>query len=116
MAPLALVCLTFALSAQAQMRPGLNLSGQTGLIDLPSGEQLADGYLSLTHSDFGPIARNALRFQITPRLSGIFRYVGLHDYEKKRDSGWEQAVADPSRRTIGSGGGGTFDRGLPSSP
>ena len=82
MVPLALVCLTFGLSAQAQMRPGLNLSGQTGLIDLPSGEQLADGYLSLTHSDFGPIARNALRFQITPRLSGIFRYVGLHDYEK----------------------------------
>ena len=64
------------------MRPDLNLSGQTGLIDMPSGEQMADGYLSVDHSQFGPVVRNALRFQITPRLSGTFRYVGLHDYEK----------------------------------
>ena len=75
-----LACLLSPCAVQAQIPAGLNLSGQTGLIDMPSGDQQADGFLSLTHSKFGTIGRTALRFQITPRLSGIFRYVALHDY------------------------------------
>ncbi len=78
----ALVCLTLAIPTQAEMRPTVNLSGQTGLIDMPSGEQEPDGFLTLDHSRFGPIARNSLRFQITPRLSGTFRYVAIHDWKK----------------------------------
>lgn len=62
------------------MRTSLNLSGQAGLIDMPSGEQMPDGYLTFDHSRFGPIVRNSLRFQLTPRLSGVFRYVGIHDW------------------------------------
>lgn len=65
------------------MRASLNLAGQTGLIDMPTGEQQPDGYLTLDHSHFGPIVRNALRFQIAPRLSGVFRYVGLHNWNDK---------------------------------
>lgn len=69
-----------ALPGHAEFRPGLNLSGQTGIIDMPSGEQLPDGYLTIDHSKFGPILRNTLRFQITPRLSGTFRYIGIHQW------------------------------------
>ncbi len=75
-----LAFLTLAAPTQAEMRPSLNLSGQTGLIDMPSGEQQPDGYLTLDHSQFGPVYRNSLRFQISPRLSGVFRYVGLHQW------------------------------------
>ncbi len=65
------------------MRPSLNLSGQVGLIDMPSGEQMPDGFLTFDHSKFGPIVRNSLRFQLTPRLSGVFRYVGIHAWNAK---------------------------------
>ena len=73
-----LACLVPASQSFAQTQPSLNFSGQVGLIDMPSGEQLPDGYLTFNHSQFGPIVRNALRFQITPRLSGTFRYIGIH--------------------------------------
>lgn len=56
------------------------MSGQVGLIDMPSGEQMPDGFLTFDHSKFGPIVRNSLRFQVTPRLSGVFRYVGIHSW------------------------------------
>lgn len=67
-------------SAVAQQRPTLNLMGVTGLIDMPSGESQPDGYLALNHSRFGPITRNTLTFQVTPRLSGSFRYVGVRQW------------------------------------
>jgi len=78
---LGLMTVAEPLVAQAQVSPSLNLSGQTGLIDMPSGDQQPDGFLSFDHSRFGGIGRNTLQFQIGPRLSGVFRYVGLHDYE-----------------------------------
>ena len=68
--------------AMAQSRPTLNLSGTTGLIDLPSGEQQPDGFLTLDHGELGPIFRNTLSFQITPRLSGSFRYLGVHHWNR----------------------------------
>lgn len=58
------------------MRPTLGLSGVTGVIEVPSGESQSDGALSFTVSNFGPITRTTLAFQITPRLSGSFRYSG----------------------------------------
>lgn len=75
-----LACLAIAAPTQAEMQASMNLSGQVGIIDMPSGDQQPDGYLTLNHSHFGPIVRNALRFQITPRLSGTFRYVGIHNW------------------------------------
>lgn len=68
------------------MRPSVNVLGNTGLIDMPSGDQQPDGYLTYDHSHIGDFLRNALRFQITPRLSGTFRYIGLHQWDAKVDS------------------------------
>ena len=72
----------FTQPAHAEMRPTLNLSGATGLIDMPSGEQQPDGFLTLDYSQFGPIFRNTLSFQIAPRLSGSFRYLGIHKWNR----------------------------------
>ena len=72
--------LAIAPASFAEMVPTLNLFGQTGLIDMPSGDAQPDGYLGLTHGQFGPISRNTLTFQLTPRLSGSFRYVGIKNW------------------------------------
>ena len=66
--------------AQAEMKPTLAFSGVTGLIDMPSGESQPDGSLSVTKSVFGPIGRTTLTFQITPRLSGSFRYTSFRKW------------------------------------
>lgn len=79
----AAMALLFALPLGAQVAPTINLYGVTGLIDMPSGEQQPDGYMHITHSQFGPISRNGLSFQITPRLSGSFRYVTIKDWNLK---------------------------------
>lgn len=68
-------------AAMADMRPTLNFGGVTGLIDMPSGETQNDGILSLTSAHFGPISRTTLSFQITPRLSGSFRYTGFRNWD-----------------------------------
>lgn len=73
--------------AGAEMRPTLNFYGVSGLIDMPSAEAQSDGRLSLVRSQFGPVTRTTLSFQITPRLSGSFRYTGV----KK----WNEVVAAP---------------------
>ena len=78
-----LALLAAATMSQAETRPSINLSGQVGLIDMPSGEQMPDGFLTLSHSQFGPVFRNSLRFQISPRLSGVFRYVGIRNWGDK---------------------------------
>jgi hypothetical protein len=71
-----------ASSTAAETRPSLNMYGATGLIDMPSGEMQPDGMLTITSSHFGPISRTTLTFQITPRLSGSFRYLGVRDWNK----------------------------------
>ena len=69
-----------AVAAFAETRPTLNLYGATGLIDMPSAEMQPDGTLSGTSSHFGPISRTTLTFQITPRMSGSFRFLGIRDW------------------------------------
>lgn len=61
-------------------RPSLNFYGATGLIDMPTAQSQPDGELSTTTSFFGGISRNTLTFQITPRLSGSFRYAITNDW------------------------------------
>lgn len=56
-----------------------SLNGAPGLIDMPTAEVAPDGTLSMTYSGFGPTARGTLSFQITPRLSGSFRYSGVRN-------------------------------------
>lgn len=74
------LCGMIAVPAQSEMRPTFSFSGVTGLIDMPSGEQQGDATLSLVKSQFGPIGRTTLSFQITPRLSGSFRYSSVKDW------------------------------------
>lgn len=69
-------------AATAEMRPTLGFSGVTGLIDMPSGDQQGDGVFSITSSHFGPVSRTTLSFQITPRLSGSFRYTAVRDWDR----------------------------------
>lgn len=68
--------------AAAEMRPTLNFSGVSGLIDMPSADEQSDGRLSFVRSTFGPVTRNTVTFQITKRLSGSFRYTGVDDWNK----------------------------------
>ena len=58
----------------------LNLYGATGLIDMPSGETQPDGQLSISAGSFGPVSRTTLSFQITPRISASFRFLGVRDW------------------------------------
>ncbi|MDP2083348.1 MAG: YjbH domain-containing protein [Pseudotabrizicola sp.] len=69
-------------AALTETRPTLNMYGATGLIDMPSAEMQPDGILSGTSSHFGPISRTTLTFQITPRISGSFRFQGIRDWNK----------------------------------
>jgi hypothetical protein len=52
----ALICLFSTQASRPQFAPSLNLSGQTGLINMPSAEQQGDGFLSFDLSRFGAIA------------------------------------------------------------
>lgn len=74
-------------AAQAEMKPTLNLGGVAGLIDMPSGEAAPDGQLSFSTSLFGPVSRSTISFQISPRLSGSFRYTGVEN--------WNDVVPNP---------------------
>ncbi len=68
------------ISRVAAERPSLNFFGNSGLIDMPSAESQPDGEIGVTVSYFGGITRNTLTFQITPRLSGSFRYAATQDW------------------------------------
>lgn len=67
--------------AFGENRPTLNFYGVSGLIDMPSGESQPDGMLTVTTAHFGPVSRTTLSFQITPRLSASFRYLGVRKWD-----------------------------------
>lgn len=56
------------------------LYGTPGLIDMPSAMAASDGQISATLGFFQGQQRNSFTFQITPRLSGTFRYASVEDY------------------------------------
>ncbi|VDC23525.1 YjbH domain-containing protein [Pseudogemmobacter humi] len=62
-----------AQSSRAEMKPSLSFSGVPGLIDMPSGDTMADGIFSISTSAFGPVSRATISFQITPWMAGSFR-------------------------------------------
>ncbi|WP_417437526.1 YjbH domain-containing protein, partial [Idiomarina abyssalis] len=57
-----------------------NLFGAPGLIDMPTAETAQDGDLAISAVRFGGTTRTNLTFQITPRLSGSFRYSKIDPY------------------------------------
>jgi len=79
------VCLCLGLgwagaSGAENAGPSLNLYGSAGLIDMPGGEQQKDGDLSMAVGTYKGSTRATLTFQITPRLSGSFRYIAITGY------------------------------------
>lgn len=64
--------------AHAEQWAGFNSYGYSGLIDMPQALSRPDGELAFTTSHFRNQTRNTLTFQITPRLSGSFRYSSLN--------------------------------------
>jgi Exopolysaccharide biosynthesis protein YbjH len=106
----------------AAPRTTLNFYGSAGLIDMPSAQVMPDGEFSTTISHFGGITRNTLSFQITPRLSGSFRYaategLNLAGFEtyfdrsfdlryqilQQREGGWWPSVAIGLQDFVGTG-------------
>jgi hypothetical protein len=57
-----------------------NLFGSPGLIDMPTAETAQEGDLAISAVRFGGTTRTNLTFQITPRLSGSFRYSKIDPY------------------------------------
>lgn len=55
----------------------LNAYGLPGLVDMPTAFAMPDADLAATVSSFAGQTRGTLSFQITPRLTGSFRYSGL---------------------------------------
>jgi len=66
--------------ALAEMRPSLSFAGVPGVIDMPSGDAMPDGTISVTVGSFGSQTRTTLSFQITPRISGSFRFSSTRNW------------------------------------
>lgn len=57
-----------------------SLYGTPGLIDMPTAQSAADAELATTISHFAGSTRATLSFQISPRLSGSFRYTRIANW------------------------------------
>lgn len=62
-------------------RPTLSFYGTPGILDMPTATAMHDGDVSLSAGYFGGNLRYTLTFQITPRLSGSFRYAILDKFD-----------------------------------
>ncbi|WP_223877826.1 YjbH domain-containing protein [Histidinibacterium aquaticum] len=69
------------LGATTAETQGLSLYGLPGLVDMPTARAMEDGSLALTAGGFGGTLRNTLAFQVTPRLTGSFRYARIRGYD-----------------------------------
>lgn len=71
--------LAFAFPAVAS-DASFNVFGMPGLIDMPSGESAPDAELGLTVSHFAGTTRISNSFQITNRMSAVFRYTRIDNW------------------------------------
>ena len=74
---IASICSGYGIAAQAT---STTTFGTPGLIDMPSAESAPDAELTSSISYFNNNNRNTLSFQITPRLSGSFRYSSIANW------------------------------------
>ena len=96
------------------------LYGTPGLIDMPSAMAANDGQIAATLGYFQGQQRNSFTFQITPRLSGTFRYSSVEDfvglgtgayfdrsfdlrYQIRDETDWAPAVAVGLQDFLGTG-------------
>ncbi|WGW04630.1 YjbH domain-containing protein [Tropicibacter oceani] len=69
-----------AMAQDAPFVPSHNLFGVPGLVDMPTGEVDPDATIAATMAQIGDTRRTTISFQITPRLSGTFRYSGIGSF------------------------------------
>ncbi|WP_281982811.1 YjbH domain-containing protein [Thalassorhabdomicrobium marinisediminis] len=69
------------LSAAPLRADTVGLYGTPGLIDMPTGQALPDGAIALSYGQYGSASRMTFHMQITPRLSGTFRYSIIDDLD-----------------------------------
>jgi len=81
LAMLACTTLLCGAPARAEMKPTLNISGTTGLIDMPSGEAQEEGAFTFSVGNVGPITRTTLSFQISERLSASYRFQTWREWD-----------------------------------
>ncbi|WP_181711328.1 YjbH domain-containing protein [Roseovarius sp. TE539] len=114
-----LASVPFHSGADPTLETSYNSYGYPGLIDMPVALSRPDGELAFTTSSFAGQTRNTLTFQITPRLSGSFRYSVLDDlagrtgtlydrsfslhYRLLDESGWRPAFAVGLNDFLGTG-------------
>lgn len=77
----ALAATPMAMAERSTQTTSFGLRGAAGIIEMPTAEVAPDGTLSFSYGAFGNITFGTLNFQITPRLSGSFRYSGLTDFD-----------------------------------
>ena len=82
-APTVLIATTAIITmlSSAQAKPHLNTLGMPGLIDMPDAYSLDDGNLAFTLAYRDSELRNTLAFQISDRITGVFRYVAYPEYD-----------------------------------
>lgn len=66
--------------AEEQKRASLGFYGLPGLVEMPTAHSMQDADFAVTLAHFAGQTRGTLAFQITPRLTGSFRYSHIPDY------------------------------------
>ncbi|EAR49962.1 hypothetical protein OG2516_11941 [Oceanicola granulosus HTCC2516] len=66
--------------AQSDWQPSYTLFGTPGLIDMPTGLSEPEGQISASVSGYDDQQRFTLSFQVTPRISGSFRYSRIEEF------------------------------------
>ncbi|MGR3466849.1 MAG: YjbH domain-containing protein [Shimia sp.] len=101
-----------ASEAPPGLRAPSNFFGMPGAIDTPMASPLPDGELTANVSSFAGITRTALSFQLTPRLTGAFRYNRFDDinlgsfvdyYDRAFDIQYQLVTEGPRRPGIAIG-------------
>ena len=81
-----------ALAEDAGAQPGLSFYGVPGYVDMPSAFVLPDGTFAFSgNATVGDVRRGTMVFQITPRLTGVFRYSYLKDFLSNGDSLYDRS-------------------------
>jgi hypothetical protein len=89
-----LVLSTLSLSAQSNNADGgysYGLYGTPGLIDMPTAQSADDAEIAATISHFAGTTRTTLSFQISPRLSGSFRYSRIEKFLSDKASLYDRS-------------------------
>jgi hypothetical protein len=79
-------------SAAGETGPTLGFYGMPGLFDTPTARSLNDADLAVSFAGAGPTGRGTLAFQITPRLTGSFRYSRVEGLDPPRDALYDRSL------------------------